>query len=215
MNRAPYSAVRHLMKPGDILAFGGKGNISNFIKFAIRSPVSHVGIVMQTNMSFQGETNGSKRFFNNLIESTSLNGQSGVQIHRISDRLAETDGQVWWLPLSSIVRKRLNLDAFYNFLLEQNGKAYDTVQAVKSGIDLDVFGRDQVGNEEDFSKLFCSELCAAALEVGGVIDTINASEVTPKDLVQFQLYMQYAQLLGEPCEIPGFNTKGYEGFGVD
>lgn len=163
----------------------------------------------------QGNGNGSKRYFNEVIESTSLGGKSGVQINRISDRLHAYKGEVWWLPLSSAIRERLEMGAFWNFLFAQEGKEYDTVQAIKSGIDINVLGKDWVYNDEDYAKFFCSELCAAALKAGGVIDTINASEVTPKDLVQFKLYAdQYTQISGESCKIKGFNTKGYEGFGI-
>lgn len=222
MQMSKYADVRRHMLPGDIIGFGGKGNTSDFIKWAIRSPVSHVGIVLQRCVCIRGTPEldqagqpVSDRFFNEVIESTSLGGKSGVQINRISDRLHAYKGEVWWLPLHPDVRKRLEMDAYWNFLFAQEGKEYDTVQAIKSGIDINVLGKDWVYNDEDYAKFFCSELCAAALKAGGVIDTINASEVTPKDLVQFKLYKNvYHQISGECQEIKGYNTRGYEGFGV-
>ena len=39
MQTAEYRDVRHLMQPGDILAFGGKGNFSELIKWSTRSVV--------------------------------------------------------------------------------------------------------------------------------------------------------------------------------
>jgi hypothetical protein len=71
-------------------------------------------------------------------------------------------------------------------------------------------------NREDFSKFFCSELAAGALERAGAITEISASEVTPIDLCSFQLFQEdYFQLKGEPKPIRGYNTVdpirwGYE-----
>ena len=45
-----YSDARKLMKPGDVIAFGGKGHFSEIIKFATFSDVSHVGVILQTKI---------------------------------------------------------------------------------------------------------------------------------------------------------------------
>jgi len=69
-------------------------------------------------------------------------------------------------------------------------------------------------NIEDFSRLFCSELVAAALEASGAISHLNASEVTPIDLCQFAIYREdYYQLKGEQELIEGYNTLSPEGWG--
>ena len=65
-----YSKVRNQMRPGDVIAFGGKGHFSEIIKFATRSVVSHVGVVFQVDRS------GGK-FKNLVMESTSLDGKAG------------------------------------------------------------------------------------------------------------------------------------------
>jgi len=214
MDMAKYSDVRAHMQPGDILAFGGKGRFSEIIKWAIRGPVSHVGIVLQTQIV--GGEHDDTRHFNQVIESTSLNGKNGVTINRVSDRINHYDGELWWLPLSKEIRQRLDGRSFFDFLFKQDGKPYDMPQAIKSGIDIELFGKDWASADEDFAKFFCSELCAAGLEAGNAIDDINASEVTPKDLVQFALYSgHYYQLKGECKRIPGYNTRHYEGFGID
>lgn len=62
-------------------------------------------------------------------------------------------------------------------------------------------------NDEDFSKFFCSEFVAAALEKAGVLKDINASEVTPIDLCRYQIYNPtYVIFKGEEKEIEGFNS---------
>jgi hypothetical protein len=202
------------MKPGDVIAFGGKGNFSELIKWATRSTVSHVGVVLQSKLILDGKPQTG--FFNQIIESTSLSGFSGVVINRLSDRVRSYRGDMWWLPLSPAIRKKLDNKKFFDFCLHQKGKPYDTPQAVKSALDtldqIPVIG-NATYNVEDFSKFFCSELVTGALEKGGAIKKINSSEVTPIDLCMFQLYQpSYFQLKGAKKLIGGYNTTSPEGF---
>jgi hypothetical protein len=213
---AKYSNIRKEMNPGDVIAFGGKGNFSQIIKWATRSSVSHVGVILQSNLLIDNKPQDG--FFNQIIESTSLNGFSGVTISRLSDRIDTYDGEIWWLPLSDQARQELNFQTYYNFLLHQNRKEYDMPQAVKSA--LDAF--DEIAiiekathNLEDFSRFFCSELVSAGLEAGGVIKSLNSSEVTPIDLCKFNIYQEkYFQLKGGRKEIKSFNNLSPEGWGV-
>jgi hypothetical protein len=205
------------MQPGDIIAFSGKGNFSEIIKWATRAPVSHVGIVLQSKLLI-GNT-PQDGFFNQIIESTSLKGFSGVSISRLSDRVDTYDGEMWWLPLSRKSRSNLKTKEFYDFLLHQERKPYDMPQAVKSALDaldnIPLLGK-ATHNIEDFSSFFCSELAAAALEVGQVVSNINSSEVTPIDLCMFSLYKEeYYQIegKGEEKDIKGYNTLSPDGWG--
>lgn len=195
-----YSDARSRMKPGDVIAFGGKGEFSEIIKFATFSDVSHVGVILQT----QVVEDLADRFFNQIIESTSLNGFNGVNISRFSDRLSTYDGELWWLPLSDEIRAKFDRNKFYDFLFNQakDRKPYDMPQAIKSALDaldqLPVIGHGPTYNKEDFSKFFCSELVAAGLEAGGAVGTVNASEVTPIDLCRWNIYSgTYFQLKGD------------------
>jgi len=205
-----YKDARSLMLPGDVIAFGGKGHFSEIIKFATFSEVSHVGTILQTKIS----EDTSDRFFNNIIESTSLNGFNGVSVSRLSDRLSY-NGEIWWLPLRKDLRlNHFNQQKFFDFLFNQakERKEYDMPQAIKSALDaLDnlPFGvHGPTYNKEDFSKFFCSELVAAGLEEAGVIGKINASEVTPIDLCRWNIYEEtYYQLSGNPDKkIKRYNT---------
>lgn len=201
-----YEEARSRMLPGDVIAFGGKGHFSEIIKFATFSDVSHVGVILQTKITNEP----SERFFNQIIESTSLNGFNGVNISRFSDRLDTYDGELWWLPLSQQIRKnRFDQQKFYEFLFNQAKarKPYDMPQAIRSSLDvLDAHG---VGcNKEDFSRFFCSELVAAGLEVAGAVSSVNASEVTPIDLCRWNIYQSnYYRLKGDPAKcISRYNT---------
>ena len=58
-------------------------------------------------------------------------------------------------------------------------------------------------NPEDFSRFFCSELAAAALEEAGMVPRLNASEVTPIDLCQWAIYEPtYHQLFWDEQALP-------------
>lgn len=210
-----YKNVRNQMQPGDVIAFSGKGNFSDIIKWAIRANVSHVGVILQSKLLINDEP--QKGFFNQIIESTSLNGFSGVTISRLSDRIDLYEGEIWWLPLSDSVRRKMDIKKFYDWLLHQEHKEYDMPQAIKSALDtldnIPLLGRVTY-NIEDFSKFFCSELVAAALEQSGAISRLNSSEVTPIDLCMFSIYKQdYYQLKGEKKLIKGCNSLSPEGWG--
>ncbi|WP_243375276.1 hypothetical protein [Geotalea sp. SG265] len=209
-----YEEAREKMQPGDVIAFSGKGNVSEVIKLFTKSEVSHVGVVYKTKQINDSDPN---RYINTLMESTSLEGFSGVIMTRLSDRIRDYDGNLWWLPLSQVSRSNLNVTKFFDFLVKQEGKAYDTKQAIKSALDaLDntPFLRGTTYNKEDFSKFFCSELVAAALEEAGVINNVNASEVTPIDLCNFNIYdTTYYQLKGADTLIKGFNCVKPDGWG--
>jgi hypothetical protein len=196
-----YDQARKLMQPGDVLAFGGRGSFSELIKFSTFSSVSHVGIILHTKIP----TDPSDRYFNQIIETSTIDGFNGVNISRFSDRLKVYNGEVWWLPLKREIREsKFDQVKFFNFLFDQaeDKIPYDLPQGIKSVIDTFdklPFGLHGPGyNKEDFSKFFCSELVAAGLEVAGATGTINASEVTPIDLCRWDIYEDnYYQLKGD------------------
>ena len=165
-----------------------------------------------------GNNEPQSGIFNQVIESTSLNGFSGVTNSRLSDRLDTYNGEIWWLPLRQNIYESMDIRKFYDFLIHQEHKEYDMPQAIKSALDV----LDKVpllGNathcSEDFSRFFCSELVAASLEVAGAIPHINASEVTPIDLCQFSIFeTDYYQLKGGiKIKIQGFNSLNPVGWG--
>lgn len=190
-----YHEARALMQPGDVIAFGGSSAFSKIIKLVTFSNVSHVGIILKTQI--KDDNNGL--FFNQIIEST---GKDGVSVSRFSKVLDDYDGEVWWLPLSDHIRhSEFDLTAFFDFLYNQaeSDVDYDLSQALTSAVDVVeklMFGQAELGhNQEDFSKFFCSELVAAGLEKSQAVDTINASEVTPIDLCRWNIYQNNYYIL--------------------
>ena len=108
-----YEEAREKMRPGDVIAFGGKGNTSDIIKFATLSNISHVAVILQTKVV----NDSTDRFFNEIIESTTLNGATGVRRMMIRECLKDYPGEVWWLPLNERIRAiQFNEKKFFDFL---------------------------------------------------------------------------------------------------
>jgi len=172
-----YEEARSQMKQGDLIAFSGTGVFSSLIKLATQSQISHVGVILQTKVLECDE------LINQIIESTSLgDGFAGVQINRMSQRVEQYKGGIYWYPLNGEARVKFDAKKFYAFLLKQNRKPYDTIQAAFSALDL------VPESPEDFSKMFCSELVTAGYEASEMMYNINASEQTPEDVCSFGLY---------------------------
>lgn len=173
-----FDDIKNTLRPGDVVAFGGKGVVSDVVKLACHSHVSHVGCVLSLDPV-------------KIIESTSLNGLVGVTINSLEQRL-NYDGEVWLLPLSDDVHRKLNKTSFFNFMFDQNKKPYDFYGAAASALHIE---RDKL----DMSKFFCSELVVAGLEAGGLNITNRPDFVRPCDLCAMHIFSgEYYQLVGEP-----------------
>jgi hypothetical protein len=171
------------VKAGDIIGFSGDSWMSFGISVATLGipfwDLSHVGII--------GEHEGELLLF----ESTTLSDLacviqekrvSGVQAHRMDDRVQAYRGKAWLYPVYRSLyppeSKRLS-----SFLTKHIGKDYDTIGAVRSG------GKvcswiESLLRRQDLSSLFCSELCAAAFQCTGILPTDNASRWNPNRLVR-------------------------------
>jgi len=166
-----YKALRKQIKTGDLIAFEGKGLFSWIIRKWQHYPVSHVGVVL--NIDDMGRIM--------VMESTSLDGQKGVQMNRLSKRVNGYKGVVKWRPLDNKSRVNMDIDAFQKYLWEQDGKAYDLKQAIKAAL-------WSYTTRENASEMFCSELVAGAWEAGGVLGDINSSEMMPEDICKLHIY---------------------------
>ena len=200
---ANYQEIREHMLPGDIIAFAGTTPISCLVQLATHSNISHIGIVCHATVSYHGEL--IIEIMESVKEGTHPEtGQliTGVTRNRLSTKIRNYDGEIWWLPLSHATRTRLDYTAAIDFLLSVIGRPYDTPQAILSVFDLlDPLQRITYA-AEDYSALFCSELAAAALKAGKVLPDINPSEMTPVDLLRQPIYhSEYYQIKGDPESI--------------
>jgi len=196
------------MRPGDVVAFGGRSFISALTKLLTRSDVSHVGIILQTGL----RDNRPEDFDNLIIESTG----KGVKTRRCSKVVNDYDGEVWWLPLNHELRRnRFDQRAFKDFLYgakganRGEGASFDPLQALLAMIDqFDNRTEGLTYSEEDLEEYYCAELVAAGLEHAGAVPNINASEVSPIDLCRWALFeTDYIQLRGDSKKrIRGHNT---------
>lgn len=210
-----YLDIHTFMQPGDIIAFGGDSLFSKWAKLTTQSAVTHIAVVLKSQLVDQND--GS--YFNQVIEATEFNGKSGVMINRLCERIDTYDGDIWWLPLAEQSRNILThkSTAFFDFLFQQEHKDFDIWQLFGSAVDVtdDVPLLKSISrNTPDFSSWFCSELAAEALHVAGVINDVNASEVTPIDICRFNIYAkEYVQLKGNARQITGINSLAADGWG--
>jgi hypothetical protein len=183
-----YEQSREQMKTGDVIAFSGKAGFSSLIKWATNSPYSHVGMVLTAHLG--GGFGESVLIIESTTETdlTDVDNRQvikGVQLHWLSKRIKMYEGEVFWVPLKDPLPPEGSVEMEAWLRKTHNQKVpYDSVQVMGAGLDL--FERLGLGNQPDFSKLFCSELVARALQIAGVVDpNLSASEQTPKDVVDF------------------------------
>lgn len=190
MDMERYQLIRAGVKVGDVFAFDGKTPFSNLIKMRTASPYSHVAVCIGFHQIIPGQPPSLL-----MAESTmsvdkkdDISGEviKGVQIHKVSSRLALSKSRVWWVPLKQTLSEEQEATMLqWIFKKHSNKTPYDTVQAVGCAIDWwDALGME---NEPDFDKLFCSELVSRAYQVAGVIEFCNASEMSPGDVVNFDV----------------------------
>ncbi len=189
-----YEAMRASLHTGDIVLFSGKGRVSNVIKWASKTPWSHVGMVYKMHSDTRVM----------VAESTTLSDISdvitgkrseGVQIVPLSQRLVKYDGAVAIRQISG-TRSMGSLEAIDGWIRMVHQRPYEksTWQLIKAQYD----GFLLPPNEEDFSSLFCSELVAEALQVMGALDGATpANEYVPADFSEENGTFQ-------PVLLPGF-----------
>lgn len=186
-----YEAARDRLSTGDIVAFGGKGRVSSLIKWKGGTPYSHLAMVLETHVEGAGDSVL-------IVESTSLIAtpdavarevRSGVQMHWLAQRLTMYEGAAWWVPVTAPFPPG-GRDAMIAWARETHARRvpYDLAQALGAGLDFLERLVPGLANEPDFSALFCSELVARLLQLGGVL----APELNPSEL-------QPWEVVGQPC----------------
>lgn len=176
---------------GDVIAFNGKDLISNIVKVVTWSNISHVGILISDT---------------EIIESTVNTHQIGVKINNLADKIKEYNGTVWQLKLHNTTKYQQNV--LVDYLSKQQGSTYDPFEAVEAGLVKYLpFLRSYFTDNK--SRFFCSELVASALVEANILPKwLKTSQVTPTDLVRFNIYKRCVLLKGKGIPIK-FNGRLY------
>ena len=199
-----YKNIRDELQTGDVVIFGGHYLLSKIIRFATRFPASHVATIIR---------DGDRIRFVEASEGDMYPEREGVIISYFSNSIPFYKGDIWIARLSDEVRKKIDSQKLYDFLLDQIGKGYDYSNMKFAGLDkLDKYFITY--NKENWSNLFCSELVAAGLKYANIIqDQVNTSEMTPADIIKLNIFQsEYYQIKAfkyKAVKLPGFNTISY------
>lgn len=213
---ASYTDVRKRIQPGDIIAFGGNSLFSRWTKLTTGANVTHVALVLETPRV------GINHHFcrHRIIEATRYKRRFGVMLNNLHERITTYPGDVWWLPLNTLARQRLdhNHHKFTRYMMAQEHGKYDIWQLFGAAVDISERYprlRRFAHNKEDLSSWFCSELVSAGLREAEVLGHLNASEVTPIDVCRFNIFdKHYIQLKGKIKKIKDFNSLDPTGWGL-
>ena len=192
-----YIEIRESIKTGDIVAFEGSEYASSVIKHFLKDKISHIGICVWLDKVAPGITDRLM-----IVESTTLNKvpditgeyRRGIQMIPMSQRIDGLGAKehAWLFPLETPIEPSKELEMMsWLFSAHSSRIPYDTYQAIKSALDPEkwIFPFNYLKNfltaEEDMTRLFCSELCAKALQHADKLDPeFNPSEMTPQDVLK-------------------------------
>lgn len=213
-----YPQVRHLMQPGDVIAFGGDHWMSAIIKDATKSTVSHVGVVHRAAPPHGDPTLVEATVaFNPLppLGSTkSADDRPVLGVHEApcDTVLAHYAGDAWWLPLGAAARTAFDAPGFDAFITAHRNRLFDPIggggvllrRPLRRMIELGLIDP----TADDLTLLFCSELVAGCLAAAAVVPAaISPSDVSPAELCAWAIYDPTGwHLQGTTSDIPGFNT---------
>jgi hypothetical protein len=193
-----YLAVRDYIRPGDAVAFWGRGFVSGTITLLTGGP-SHLGGIYEVG------TGTDRRII--LTESTTLNGRSGVQFNYLSERVAEYPGDVSLITLRERTRAQLDMPATLAFWKAQEGKPYDR-RAIAAFFlrRIPIIGRIPCFRHGSPNAFFCSEQIIAGIEAGGLPIGLEPDEVNPQRYCELPLHDKCIPLVGNRM-IRNFSTR--------
>jgi len=194
-NRGDY--MTYELRTGDMIAFKkGKDFVAAVVHLFTNSDVHHVGIIVKlynkigNNFPFVIEANPDDVEYSFLPRKIKTR-KDEIFIYRLTDENHQKIND--------------NLNAFYEFMNEQIGKAYDYPEAIKTVADK-IF--DKVITKDSYSTFFCSKLVGAIYQQAGVITPEmlkNAglkcvSELTPADCCKLPIFKDSIKLSSSETE---------------
>lgn len=170
-----YSEIRGQLKTGDLVLFGGKGRISSLIKRFTRSPYSHVGMIIRTEL---GVLLWESTTLSNVEDVFTGKAHKGPQVVMLSDRIRTYEGEIYVRPIRESLAP-VEIEALHEFRHEIAGRPYEVseIELIRAVMDI---GPDQ---KEDLSSIFCSEQVVEAFQrMGRISERYSSNEFTPHDL---------------------------------
>lgn len=162
-----YNEERSKIKTGDPIFFSGKGFVSEIIKAATDSDISHIGMAVRGPLDIIL-----------CAESISRNdGKRGVQVNLLSDRVRDYNGGVFTKGLNMSRDEEFYrlLEAGFSFM---RGRPYE-----KSILQLALSVCKEPVGGENFSSVFCSEFVAYFWKLWKLLPADNpADSYTPAEL---------------------------------
>ncbi len=218
MQAVDFKDISNTIHSGDLIVFGGNDPASELVKLITRSPVCSIGLVLNTKLviNLQYDTNSKTddstmlnrpNQFNLVAETSAYNR---VDISRLKTRLDECSGEVWYLPLKSDIRKkietRLDLQQIIKNFENRDKAPDDTVtEALVKTLD-----DANPGVKTALSRLYGATLFATLLnEVHLLGNSIEVDQLNTHDICKMSLFKaNYHQLQGNyKVKIPGFNSN--------
>ena len=199
-----YKEYRLRARSLDIVLFGGKGRISQAIKWATGSDKSHIALTLHMHewnclALFESTTLSDVP---DLISGTAC---KGVQLVNMSSRLKSYDGDVWVRQIMGPRTRKIKRAAM-NLMRDFHGRPYEKSQLDLIRSALDIPGLKMTHNQGDASSVFCSELAAIMLRTVGIMKSGGepADEFTPADFAGDNLDLEEGYSLGDikPLERP-------------
>lgn len=133
-----YDLYKDQMETGDVILWSSKSLLGAGIRFFSKADVNHASLVVRIRQYEQDQ-----RYIAEAVE-------RGVVLARLSKRLTEYDGTVWWLPLAA----PRNEQEIGTRALFYQGVEYDYGSFIKQAV-----ARVSINAR----RLFCSELVAVCL----------------------------------------------------
>lgn len=168
--RASYTSIRHNIRTCDVLLYQGKNWFSRAIRWVIKSPYSHAGIVVWWNDRLM------------VIEAVA----KGVIVTPLSQNLNHYKGPVH-LYTAKKSEAPIYRDKMMHFAQAELGKEYAVWKLILFGLKI-IFSRNLDKKDElrRSNKLYCSHFVSQVYNAGGCDLKKNKADrfMSPKDIAK-------------------------------
>jgi len=190
-----------IVQSGDALFYWGKDDfVSDAIEFVTHGP-SHVATVYDLDLTMP---DGSKQTEWHVIESTIINGVSGVQLNTLASRINGYDGAIALAPLSPRIREFLDWQRLWGCANHKLGVVkYNVLEIGAYLANIALPGALQI-NKSNPDAVVCSELRAELLQAGG-LPGLDPFRTPPEALFKMRMYGPLTVVAGSPPH-DGFNS---------